>query len=434
MDNQNLDSRQKELLVSRTDMNLPPIRSDVEMIPVTHENNELIYFHDPQGYMVNPFVLDRQIAAMIPLLNGNYSIDEILTELKRYGSDVDKDQLLAFIRQLDEARLLLSPWFRFYKTETEKKFEQADVRPAVCTGNSYPAGEEELKDFLKNAFEKFSKTELQRGGNGEDTGSNENRIKALFAPHIDPRVGMMSYVPAFEPLKEISPRRIVMLATSHYAGMHYPLYDGKPFIATRKAFETPLGRVDADNEAMDILEKHSEATGCSFSDRAHRNEHSIELHLIFLQYLWSHSFEIVPLLVDSFEELYYKPDGDTGKKVDNMAALLAEQFDDDDTLFLISGDLSHIGKKFGDSEPASGLFDKVRQFDRHFLDHACNAEKEKLLRLVGEDYDPYRICGFPPLYTALSSLQGIKGEKTSYELWDERERDSAVTFGSVLYR
>ena len=228
---------------------------------------------------------------------------------------------------------------------------------------------------------------------------------------------------------------MVLLATSHYAESYYPLYDGKPFIATRKDFETPLGTVTTDKESLRVLEEQADAVGCSFADRAHRTEHSIELHLIFLQYLWSHHFTLVPLLVGSLEEMYYAEDGDIGRKVDNMASFLRDHFaSDPDTLFVISGDLSHVGHKFGDESPASEMFGDIRTFDREFLDHAAAGRSRELLQMMKRDYDPFRICGFPPLYTALQALCGLKGKMTSYELWDERERESAVTFGSVLFQ
>lgn len=417
----------EELLVDYVDKNLPPIRAGVEMIPVSNEGKELIYFHDPQGYLVKPFVLDKEIAALIPLLNGNYSVRDITTELKRYGSAVEEEQLLAFVRQLDEARMLMSPWFRHFSNEVNASFEQRDVRPAVCAGSTYPSDKSELIKMLDQAF--------SANGSPPESDPASGPIKALFAPHIDLRVGLSSYVSAFKPIAELKPRRVVLLATSHYAGMFYPIYDGKPFIATRKDFETPLGIVPADHSALDLLENEAETTGCTFRDIAHRNEHSIELHLIFLQYLWSHPFELVPLLVGSLEEMYYKQNGDIGWKVNAMAASLRKHFsDDEDTLFVISGDLAHIGKKFGDQKPASAMFDDVAKFDRKFLETAQNGETGTLLDVMKEDLDPYRICGFPPLYTALRALPGLKASVTSYELWDEKEQESAVTFGSLLYR
>ena len=449
------DSGKKGLLVDSIDIKLPPMRSDVEMIPVTHEGAEMIYFHDPQGYLPGPIALDRQIAVLLPMLNGQFSVRDICNDLKRYGSDVAEDELLAFVRQLDEARLLLSPWFRHCKTEIEENFEKLDVRPPVCAGSSYPDTASGIREMLDAAFASneypaepaSSKGADQENGHGfpapagDAAGSrgvdkaDSGRIKALYAPHIDLRVGLASFVPAFRPLAGLRPRRVVFLATSHYSGSYYPLYDGKPFIATRKDFETPLGTVHADREALRILEGHADATGCTFVDRAHRNEHSIELHLIFLQYLWSHPFTLVPLLVGSLEEMYFMEEGDIGGKVDAMAALLAKEFrDDPDTLFLISGDLSHVGKKFGDHNPATEMFEDIRSFDRSFLDHAASGSSDGLLELMKRDQDPYRICGFPPLFTALKALNGVKGGVTSYELWDERERESAVTFGSVLFQ
>jgi len=455
-------SRKQQLLVDRVDMKLPPIRSDVEMIPVTHEGSELIYFHDPQGYLPGPIALDHQIAALVPMLNGQFSVRDICNDLKRYGSEVDEGLLLDFVRQLDEARLLLSPWFRHCKTEIEEHFEKQSVRPAVCAGSSYPLASNELREMLDAAFASNGRPESD-GRPEEMDGIPESRntsgipdtdereaasqikvngkegsdgfIKALYAPHIDLRVGLASYVPAFRPLAGLRPRRVVLLATSHYAESYYPLYDGKPFIATRKDFETPLGTVTADRDTLRILEEQADAAGCSFADRAHRSEHSIELHLIFLQHLWSHPFTLVPLLVGSLEEMYYAEDGDLGRKVDNMASFLRDHFSSDpDTLFVISGDLSHVGHKFGDESPASEMFGDIRAFDREFLGHAAAGESGELLQMMKRDYDPYRICGFPPLYTAMRALCDIKGKTTSYELWDERERESAVTFGSVLFQ
>lgn len=467
----------KDLLIDRKDINLPPLRSDVEMIPVSHDGDELIYFHDPQGYMPSPFVMDRQVAALLPMLNGAFSIQDIWRDLKRYGNEVDEEQLLTFFKHLDEARLLLSPWFRHYKTELEEQFEQNQYRPPVCAGQSYPLKEKELRQMLETAFSMDSKDskysrdskdsifstnskntkdsnyskdsnvskdskawkdtkdsrESKDSKNCKESPQEISQIKALYAPHIDLRVGIKTYIPAFRELMKLKPSRVVLLATSHYAGSYYPLYDGYPFIATRKHFQTPFGTVQTDAAALSLLEHHAEETGCSFHDRAHRNEHSIELHLLFLQYIWKHSFRLVPILVGSLEEIFYKADGDIGSKVNAMARLLGETFgDDSDTLFLVSGDFAHVGRKFGDQRPASEMFDEVKRFDRKFIRHAEQGNADALLDLMKEDMDAYRICGFPPLYTALKALSGVRGQLKSYDLWDERERESAVSFGSLV--
>ncbi|MDX1587117.1 MAG: AmmeMemoRadiSam system protein B, partial [Balneolaceae bacterium] len=79
------------------------------------------------------------------------------------------------------------------------------------------------------------------------------------------------------------------------------------------------------------------------------------------------------------------------------------------------------------------MFEEVKSFDERFLSKGKEARADDLLEMISEQYDPYRICGFPPLYTFLKSLPDLKGRILNYDLWDEHERESAVTFGSILY-
>src|SRR5699024_6854295 len=174
--------------------------------------------------------------------------------------------------------------------------------------------------------------------------------------------------------------------------------------------------------------------GISTHDRAHRMEHSLELHLLFLSYLWDHDFTVIPFLVGGLQELLYMENGHHGQLVNRFSTMLSKQFgNDDDTFFLISVDLAHFGQKFGDPQAASTMFDEVKYFDTRFMDYGAANDPTSILKLVQEEMDAYRICGFPPLYTFLSSMAGLKGKIINYDLWDERERESAVTFGSILY-
>src|SRR5699024_3828381 len=258
--------------------------------------------------------------------------------------------------------------------------------------------------------------------------------RALYAPHIDPRIAIDRYVEAFAPIKDIKPKRVVMLATSHYSGWHPELYEDKPFILVNKDFELPLGNIRRDADAIAALSKLDEDYGIATHDRAHRMEHSLELHLLFLSYLWDHDFTIIPFLVGGLQELLYMKNGRHGELVNLFSTLLNKQFgSDDDTFFLISGDLAHFGQKFGDPQAASTMFDEVNHFDQQFMDHGATNNPAGILKLMRKEMDAYRICGFPPLYTFLSGMPNLQGEIINYDLWDERERESAVTFGSILY-
>jgi AmmeMemoRadiSam system protein B len=406
---------------------IPRIRPDLDVIPMNQNGDDYLYFHDMRGYAPENFALDRSAGPMLSLLDGRNSVNDLKSNL---GNGVSTDQLLNYIQFLDEKRLLHSPCFKAFAEQKERDYEKSAVHRPVTPGGSYPSDPEELIAFLDDAFKKYRSSD-EAPNNSKISGV---QIKALYAPHIDPRVGMETYVESFRALQDLKPRRVVMLATSHYAGMHPDTYRNKPFIVSCKDFEMPLGTIPADQKAIEDLLENAAAMGLSNHDRAHRIEHSIELHLLFLSYIWKHDFSIIPILIGGFDELFYKQDGHIGRQVNAFSQQLRKQFgNDDETLFLISGDLAHVGKKFGDDRPAEKMREQVRYFDNQFLAAGESGSPPSMLKLMKEDLDPYRICGFPPLYTFLNVFPEKRGQIISYNRWDETDTESAVSFGSILY-
>ena len=410
----------KEELFNSVQDPIPPIRRELEIIPVQEDDKSYLYFHDSRGYSTSNLALHHQVGDFLSLIDGSKSINDI----KSYATpEVSQDQLLKFVQFLDENRLLASRFFKKYARQTEEEYEQSTVHHPVTVGSSYPDGPEALKQFLDQAFADHAPEQVAQTASP----------KALYAPHIDPRVGMRSYVRAFSSIRDLTPKRVVIIATSHYAGLHPELYRESPLIMVDKDFEMPLGTIPRDHQAIKRLLQDKEKAGLNARDRAHRQEHSIELHLLFLQYLWQHDFQIVPILVRDISDLYYMREGQLGQQLNYFSDLLNQQFAGDDTFYLISGDLAHFGRKFGDPHPASHKFEEVKNFDQHFLKQAAGGRPEELLKVMKQDLDPFRICGFPPLFTFLNSNPQLRGEVLSYDLWDESERESAVTFGSILY-
>lgn len=411
-----------QLFNSKTDP-IPRLRPELEIIPVTTNGRSYIYFHDMLGYATDDFVLDREAGSILSLLDGQKSIKDLSPYL---GEGVTTDRLLEYIRFLDEHRLLYSTHLMNHMEAVESGYESSTVHQPVTTGSSYPSEPDKLSAYLDEAFQKHNAR--------NNSNKHGGRIKALFAPHIDPRVGLDSYAKAFSAIRDLSPKRVFILATSHYSGLYSDLYENIPFIVSKKDFKMPLGKTCTDKEAADALLGRSETFGISGRDRAYRIEHSIELHLLFLNYIWDHEFEIVPVLVRDFSDLYYMENGHLGEQVQRFGSYLNKTYgEDDDTFFLVSGDLAHIGRKFGDRQPASEMFDEVKSFDRMFLNYAEQGNSDALLSLMKDQYDPYRICGFAPLYSFLKAMPEASGTTLSYDLWDETERESAVTFGSILY-
>lgn len=407
----------EELLFDSLDEPIPPLRGSVQPIPFTNNGDTYLYFHDAMAYVPTDFGLSVAVEPILSLINGAFSVKRIvaLTENR-----IGHHDILEFVQLLDRNCLLDSRFFRAVSSKVEEQFEQARVRKPALAGSAYPASREDLQTYLKRLFEERPPSD------------SAHPKRALYAPHIDPEVGSDVYVRAFSSLRDLSPSRVVILATAHYAGYYADVYEGRPFIGSTKTFELPHGSVHVDHAYLNALGETAGKSGFTLKDRAHRIEHSIELHLLFARYIWAHDFQIVPILVQGFDEVMYVPDGERGRQLHHFAERIRE-LDDPDTFYLISGDLSHVGRKFGDPVAASTMRSQVETFDSRFLAAAASGDRGGLFDLIRQNQDRYRICGFPPLYTFMTAFEGVEGGEMDYSWWDEAERESAVSFGAIAW-
>ncbi len=143
--------------------------------------------------------------------------------------------------------------------------------------------------------------------------------KALIAPHAGYLYSGPIAATAYRLLERHrrKVRRVVLLGPAHrvhLSGLAFPSVE---------AFETPLGKVPLDREGIESALRLP-ATG--ISDQAHAMEHALEVHVPFLQTVLD-DFTLVPIVV--------------GRCDPQAVARVLESFWDDETLFVISSDLSH---------------------------------------------------------------------------------------------
>lgn len=160
--------------------------------------------------------------------------------------------------------------------------------------------------------------------------------KAIIVPHAgyiySGQVAASAYACLHKACDKIT--RVVVLAPAH----RYPVLG---VAATQfDFFATPLGKIMVDHEAINSIVLQSYAT---IVEDAYNFEHAIEVQLPFLQILLQ-NFSLVPLLV-----------GDA--TIDQVANVLRELWGDEETLIVISSDLSH----FHDYEVAKKLDQKAAE-------------------------------------------------------------------------
>ncbi len=146
-------------------------------------------------------------------------------------------------------------------------------------------------------------------------------------------------------------RRVVLLGPSHRVRIRGLA------VAGADAFRTPLGDVQVDREFVDGLD----VPGLVVSDAAHAAEHSLEVHLPFLQSVLD-DFLLVPVVVGSADP-------------ELVAEALNALWDGADTLIVISSDLSHY-LPYESARAIDGITrDAIEGLDAGRLDHdmACGA-------------------------------------------------------------
>jgi len=182
-----------------------------------------------------------------------------------------------------------------------------EIRPAAVAGSFYPGDPSAL------AAEVTSHVAAAREGDPRPP-------KAIIAPHA----GYMYSGPiAGSAYARIAPlagtvRRVVL------AGPAHRVYVPGVAVPTALEFATPLGAVALDREAIEGLRS---LPFVEVSDRAHALEHSLEVHLPFLKAVLG-DFRLVPLVV-----------GDAAPG--QMAALFEALWGGEETLIVVSSDLSH---------------------------------------------------------------------------------------------
>lgn len=171
--------------------------------------------------------------------------------------------------------------------------------------------------------------------------------------------------------------------------------------------------------------------------RAHFPEHSIELEVVLLQYLYPEvPFRIVPLLVGSFHDrIESRRSPLQAHDIARMVAALqeVERQTPEPVCYLISGDLAHLGPKFGDPPLQDQQLRHSLRRDRELLAHLTAADHERYFQSVAEERDERRICGLSPTYMTLATTRPQHGRVVAFEQFSADDRRESVSFAAATF-
>jgi AmmeMemoRadiSam system protein B len=256
------------------------------------------------------------------------------------------------------------------------------IRPPAVAGSFYPRDPQRLRADVKDLLAAVT----------VDVGPAAPL--AVIAPHAGYVYSGPVAAAAFAGLRGSASRirRVAVIGPAHYVpvrGIAVPTAD---------AFDTPLGRVPVDRDALAAI---ADLGHVAADDRAHAPEHALEVELPFLQTVLG-DFALVPLLVGDAQPL-------------EVAEVLARLWDGPETLIVVSSDLSH------------------------YLDYATAQRRDAATAAAIERHDwsqlgPQDACGFLPVAGLLIEAQrrGLSARRLALCNSGDTAgaRDSVVGYGA----
>ena len=258
------------------------------------------------------------------------------------------------------------------------------VRPAAVAGSFYPGTAAELDSTVASYLS------LADAATGPAP-------KAVIAPHAgfiySGPVAAMAYA-RFKPAAGVI-TRVVLLGPCHRVGIRGLALSGAD------AFATPLGEVPVDAAAAKMI---LELPQVRVLDATHADEHSLEVHLPFLQVVLG-DFSIVPLVVGEATP-------------DEVAQVLEILWGGPETIIVVSSDLSHYLD-----------YDSARRLDGD----TCRAIENLDADAIGRD----QACGRVPV-KGLLTLAKRRGMKvTTLDMRNSGDtagsRDRVVGYGAWMF-
>ncbi|MFW6383843.1 MAG: AmmeMemoRadiSam system protein B [Halodesulfurarchaeum sp.] len=223
----------------------------------------------------------------------------------------------------------------------------SDVREPAVAGQFYAGTATELRDQIERAFSH------PMGPGGLQASDPDASIpRGLVSPHAGyPYSGPVA-AHGFDRLHVGGRPEAAVIVGPNHSGRGEPLA-----ISAVDAWETPMGRVPI---ADDLRSALTSVDGIAIDEATHAAEHSLEVQVPFLQYLFADPVPIVPIVLTHQDR----------RRVETLSTALADlQSEHEDIVVIASTDLTHY-------EPASRARERDEPIRRAIRDLDADAVME----------------------------------------------------------
>lgn len=279
------------------------------------------------------------------------------------------------------------------------------IRRPTVAGQFYEADAEELRAQIKSCF-------LHKLGPQKLPEVNQHVHPRSIVGLICPHAGYMYSGPVaasafYELAQDGKPDTVVLLGPNHTG------YGSALSMMREGVWQTPLGKVEINTALADQIRQ--ETSVIEVDDLAHRYEHSIEVQLPFLQFLYGDTFKIVPIcfLMQDYESAV------------EVGGALEEALDATNTVVIASSDMTHY-------EPAK----KASEKDQAALKAVTDLDAKRFYDTV--EALNITACGYAPITALITYANGAcaKAQLLNYHSSGDITGDhsSVVGYAAVSFR
>ncbi|MBI3550700.1 MAG: AmmeMemoRadiSam system protein B [Elusimicrobia bacterium] len=386
------------------DAALPPVRVDIDIIPVEHEGRPMFVLRDPEDTGEQALALSAGGMLIVSALNGKNTLADIRSALTKATGQIAGDhEIRKVVEELDKRRLLETPAVQAMRRKILEDFLASPVRKATHLAG-YPTGLE-FAAYLG----KFFRDPKGPGKPMADSPTLPAPPLGLVAPHIDLQRGGPAYAWSYGELANSPPPDLILaLGVAHAS-------PNSPWALTKKTYETPYGAMELSQEL------YEDVAGALWYDPlddewVHRKEHSLEFQALWLRYLWRDKTPPwLPVLCSTFERFAQdRPPSaiptveEALEKIGNRLKVRAQS---KRVLILAGIDLAHVGPRFGDEiELGPEVERRIETEDKASLGHALALDADKFYLSVVADGHWRKVCGLSALYTSLRWIKAVGGK------------------------
>lgn len=388
---------------SQADSFHPKLRP-LDIKRVGYQGMPFFLLRDPVGLNESQLLIPETLGPLLALCDGTREIAALSSAVKLHaGIDLPERQVAEVVRQLSEALFLEDDRYAAAMARAEAAYRTAPFRIPSLAGRVYPADPAALDE----AFQGYC-----RESGVDASADHRDSVVGVISPHIDYQRGGLTYAAVWQQAASAirASDLVIVFGTDHCGG------PGK-LTLTRQSYATPWGVLPTPSRIVERLGREI-GPGAFAEELHHRNEHSIELALVWLHYFARpRSREVLPILCGSFHEFVEgRQDPESYMIFERVIAALKEETAGRRVLVIAAADLAHVGPAFGDPAP----FTAADRQDLHATDHSLlaaigDADHRRFFEEIRRAGDRRRICGMPPIYMTLRLLGTASGETFRYD-------------------